>query len=144
MNKTAVFYGILVTIIVLALIISSDLNKPPDLKPKFAQFVTEQFLSKDTTNTYGQNLQVLHGIHSRAQLLDVMQGFTEALGVQCEFCHNIQDFASDENPHKLTARLMIRMDTYIDMHFLESPSMKKVTCFTCHRGQRIPKLVAER
>lgn len=144
MNKTAVFYAILITIIILALIISSDLNKPPDLKPRFANYITEQFLSKDTTNTYGQNLQVLHGIHSKDQLLNVMQGFTEALGVKCVFCHNIQDFASDENPHKITARLMIRMDTYIDKHFLESPDMKKVTCFTCHRGQSIPKLVAER
>lgn len=144
MNKTAVIYAILITIVILALIVSSDLNKPPDLKPKFAEFVTEQFLSKDTTNTYGQNLQVLHGIHSRNQLLNVMQGFTEALGVQCVFCHNIQDFAGDENPHKITARLMIRMDTYIDEHYLGNPKMKKVTCFTCHRGQSIPKLVAER
>lgn len=144
MNKTAVFYGALITIIVLALIISSDLNKTPDLKPKFADFVTEQILSKDTTNTYGDNLKVLHGIHSKEQLLNVMRGFTEALGVKCEFCHNVNNFASDEKMPKRVARVMIRMVRNIDERYLDGPQMKKVTCFTCHRGQEIPKLVAER
>ena len=144
MNKTAVFYGTLITIIVLALIISSDLNKTPDYRPKFAGFVTEQILSKDTTNTYGENLQVLHGIHSKEQLLNVMQGFSEALGVKCEFCHNTDNFASDAKAPKRMARIMIRMVRNIDQNYLNGPQMKKVTCFTCHRGEAIPKLVAER
>jgi photosynthetic reaction center cytochrome c subunit len=129
---------------VLALIISSDLNKTPDFKPKYADFVTEQILSKDTTNTYGENLQVLHGIHSKAQLLNVMRGFSEALGVQCDFCHNTDNFASDAKMPKRMARIMIKMVRNIDENYLNQPMMKKVTCFTCHRGQEIPKLVAER
>ncbi len=144
MNKTAVFYGVLVTIIVIALIISSDLNKTPDLKPVFADSVTAQILSPDTSNTYGDNLKVLHGIHSRAQLLNVMRGFTEALGVKCEFCHNTDNFASDEKIQKRTAREMIHMVANIDENYLDGPRMEKVTCFTCHRGQSIPKLVVER
>ncbi|MCL5268752.1 MAG: c-type cytochrome [Bacteroidetes bacterium] len=141
MNKTAIFYGVLVTVIVLALIISSDLYKLPETKPMYADFVTEQILNPDTTNTYGEDLRVLHGIHSRAQLMDVMNGFTEALGVQCAFCHNINDFASDEKPTKRMARLMIRMVTNIDTHYINQPNWEKVTCFTCHRGKSIPKLV---
>lgn len=144
MNKTAVFYGTLITIIVLALIISTDLNKTPDFKPKFANYVTEQILSKDTTNTYGDNLKVLTGIHSKPQLLNVMRGFAEALGVKCDFCHNTDNFASDEKMPKRVARVMIRMVRNIDENYLNAPMMKKVTCFTCHRGQEIPKLVAER
>ena len=74
MNKTAIFYGSLVTIVILALIISSDLNKPRPIKPEFAKYVTESILSKDTTNTYGDNLQVLNDIHSKTQLLNVIFG----------------------------------------------------------------------
>lgn len=141
MNKTAIFYGVLITIIILALIISSDVYSPPDTKPIYAGFVTEQILSPDTTNTYGENLKVLHGIHSRAQLLDVMRGFTEALGVQCTFCHNINDFASDEKPTKQMARMMIKMVANIDTRYIDQPNWEKVTCYTCHRGNSIPKLV---
>jgi Photosynthetic reaction centre cytochrome C subunit len=144
MNKTAVVYAVLVTIIVLALIVSSDLNKTPDLKPKYADFVTQQILSTDTTNSFGDNLKVLRGIHSRDQLLNVMRGFTEALGVKCDYCHNTDNFASDEKMEKRTARVMIRMVTNIDRNYLDGPRMEKVTCFTCHRGASIPKLVVER
>lgn len=144
MNKTAIFYGILVTLIIVVLIISSDLTRPPKIKPQFAHYVTAQIMSRDTTNTYGQNLQVLHGIHSLPQLENVMRGFNEALGVQCTFCHNIKDFASDEKPTKAMARLMIRMVTNIDTRYIDKPDWEKVTCFTCHRGKPIPKLVLQK
>jgi hypothetical protein len=144
LNKTAVFYGILIAVIVLALIISSNLNKTPNLKPQYADFVTNQILSPDSSNSFGENLKALHGIHSRDQLINVMRGFTEALGVKCDFCHNTDNFASDEKIQKRTARLMIRMVANIDNDYLMGPQMEKVTCFTCHRGSSIPKLVAER
>ncbi len=144
MNKTAVFYGILITIIVLALIISANLNKTSGVQPKFADFVTGQILSEDKTNTFGDNLKVLHGIRSRDQLLNVMRGFTEALGVKCEFCHNTTDFASDEKIQKRTARVMINMVANVDNNFLTGPQTEKVTCFTCHRGSSTPKLVSMR
>ncbi|MGO9480642.1 MAG: c-type cytochrome [Candidatus Kryptoniota bacterium] len=142
MNKTAVYYGTLVTIIVLALIVSANLNKAPDMKPKFADDVTNQILSPDSTNSFGDNLKVLHGIHSREQLMNVMRGFTEALGVKCEFCHNTDNFASDEKIQKRTARVMIKMAANIDENYLVGPQIEKVTCFTCHRGSSVPKLVA--
>lgn len=144
MNKTAVYYGTLITIIILALIVSSNLNKTPDLKPKFADYVTNQILSPDSANTFGDNLKVLHGIHSRDQLLNVMKGFAEALGVKCDFCHNTDNFASDEKIQKRTARVMINMVRNIDQNYLTGPQTEKVTCFTCHRGASVPKLVAER
>jgi len=143
-NKTAVFYGVLITVIVLALIVSANINKTPNLKPRFADFVTDQILSPDSSNTFGDNLKVLHGIRSRDQLLNVMRGFAEALGVKCDFCHNTDNFASDEKIQKQTARLMIRMVANIDNNYLIDPQMEKVTCFTCHHGSSIPKLVASR
>ncbi len=144
MNKTAMYYGALIVFVILALIISSDLNKVPDLHPKFASFVTSAIMDSEGPNTFGQNLQVLHGITSRGQLLNVMRGFQEALGVKCDFCHNKQDFASDDKPQKRMARVMITMVRNIDSNYLNAPGLEKVTCFTCHRGRSIPKLVAVR
>lgn len=144
MNKTAVFYGILVTIVILALIISANINKSPEQKAQFASYVVEQLNSSDTINTYGKNLQVIHGIHSRDQLLNVMRGFTEALGVKCEFCHDIQDFPSDSKPQKRVARIMIKMVQNINSNFLNDPEKEKVSCFTCHRGKEIPELTFAR
>jgi|YelNatPaOPRAMG01_1025707.scaffolds.fasta_scaffold00070_76 Photosynthetic reaction centre cytochrome C subunit. len=144
MNKTAVFYGILVTIVILALIVSANINKSTERKARFASFVIEQLSSPDTTNTYGKNLQVIHGIHSKDQLLNVMRGFTEALGVKCEFCHDLQDFPSDAKPQKRVARIMIKMVDNINSNFLNDPQKEKVSCFTCHRGQETPGLTFAR
>ncbi|MGC8595334.1 MAG: c-type cytochrome [Candidatus Kryptoniota bacterium] len=144
MSKTAIFYGILVTIIILALIVSANINKSPERKAHFASFVIQQLNTSDTTNTYGKNLQIIHGIHSKDQLLNVMRGFTEALGVKCEFCHDTQDFSSDAKPEKRTARIMIKMVENINSNFLSDPQKEKVSCFTCHRGQEIPKLTFSR
>lgn len=144
MNKTAVFYGILITIIILALIVSSSLNRTTDLKPKFADFITDQIMSRDSSNSFGDNLKTLHGIHARDQLMGVMRGFTEALGVKCDFCHDRDNFASDEKIEKRTARFMIIMVANIDKNYLAGPQTEKVTCFTCHRGSSVPKLTASR
>jgi len=144
MNKTAALYAILITVIILALIVSANLNKAPEIKPKYADFVAQQITSGDTSNSFGQNLKVLHGIHSRDQLLNVMKGFTEALGVKCDYCHNTDNFASDEKVQKRMARVMIKMVGNIDEDYLNGPMMEKVTCFTCHRGSATPKLVITR
>ncbi|HEY9167203.1 MAG TPA: c-type cytochrome [Candidatus Kryptonia bacterium] len=140
MNKTAAFYGVLITIIVLALIVSANLNKTPELKPKYADLVENQIMSADTSNSFGQNLHALHGIHSRDQLMNVMRGFTEALGVKCDYCHNTDNFPSDEKVQKRMARLMIKMVGNIDHDYLNAPQMEKVSCFTCHRGSTTPKM----
>ena len=68
-----------------------------------------------------------------------MQAFAAALGVQCTHCHVQGDFASDENPKKETARLMIRMVNSINAGFLGG----KADCMLCHRGSAIPTTAAE-
>ena len=47
----------------------------------------------------------------------VMRSFTQALGVQCVYCHVQGDFASDANPKKEVARKMIAMVRQIDASF---------------------------
>lgn len=93
-----------------------------------------------------KNLQVLP---DDTDLRKVMHGFTDSLGVECEFCHtkadpvtHREDRASDANPMKDTARYMIRMTDDLNSKYLaEVPNVKDkatVTCGTCHRGQKEP------
>lgn len=82
-----------------------------------------------------KNLKIL----KPEQLRPAMESFRAALGVQCTFCHVRGDFASDENPHKNTARMMLTMVQEINAKFPGNANARTyVTCYTCHRGQKEP------
>jgi photosynthetic reaction center cytochrome c subunit len=75
-----------------------------------------------------------------------MQLMNQALGVACGHCHTRNNFASEENPRKATARRMIEMTQAINKQFFpeyrpapETSRFGKVTCFTCHKGSEKPK-----
>jgi hypothetical protein len=70
------------------------------------------------------------------QVGHAMYGFDVSLGVDCNFCHS-RDFAADSNPMKEMARRMINMNKQIN-------ATARVTCFTCHREQPIPKNLPDR
>jgi hypothetical protein len=96
-----------------------------------------------------KNLKVLPKNISEAALDKIMDGFNDALGVSCDFCHtktNKADelnFASDIKPEKSAARKMMLMTYEINMkHFgatknrLEPQTIK---CITCHRQKPYPE-----
>ena len=97
------------------------------------------------------NLKVLPKDTSPEDLMKIMFGFSQQLGVQCTFCH-VQDaatkhpnFASDEKPEKNTARTMMLMTQEVNAKYLSqihdpdaAPDQKTVTCGTCHRGHSMP------
>ena len=88
-----------------------------------------------------RNLQVLPSDIPQAQLMQVMQSFTRALGVQCSYCHVAGDFASDANGHKNIARGMLRLTQRLNRELLpeiEGLGEPRVSCFTCHRGEAQP------
>jgi hypothetical protein len=98
------------------------------------------------------NLQVFPKDTTRAQIVPIMQGWTQALGVRCDHCHidegrgGRQDFAADEKAPKKTARVMLRMAMDINNKFkteLTTPNVVQVQCVTCHRGVTIPKQLAD-
>jgi len=98
------------------------------------------------------NLQVLDKAMSRRDLVEVMKGFTRGLGVRCQHCHVYRgadpddltqfDFANDDKTEKKTARVMMRMTATINHDLLQgvgdAANPTRVTCFTCHRGERRP------
>ena len=81
-----------------------------------------------------KNLKVLPpGTDIRA----TMGSFKEGLGVACSYCHVQGNFASDENPKKDLARLMIRIVKDVNSKLPDGVS--RVACYTCHRGEVKPK-----
>ncbi len=58
---------------------------------------------------------------------------------QCAYCHNVNDFASDEKYQKVVARRMIQMTRDININWQKHVQQTGVTCYTCHRGNPIPQ-----
>jgi hypothetical protein len=90
----------------------------------------------------GRNLQVLPRDIPQERLMLIMRHWSQALGVQCSYCHVPGNFRSDENPHKNIARGMVRMTNRINEELLPpvvGPSAEpRVNCYACHRGEAIP------
>jgi photosynthetic reaction center cytochrome c subunit len=84
-----------------------------------------------------KNLKILTGM-PREQVIMTMRAFTAALGVQCVYCHVQGDFASDDNPKKETARMMLTMAREINSKFPDGATVRHVSCYTCHRGATTP------
>jgi photosynthetic reaction center cytochrome c subunit len=83
-----------------------------------------------------KNLKVL----TPDNLIPTMQGFVAGLGLAdkggCNFCHEA-DRSSDAKMEKVMARMMISMAKDINSKFPDGK--EHVTCYTCHRGDPMPK-----
>jgi hypothetical protein len=94
------------------------------------------------------NLKVLPKDTTGPQVIAIMRGFEGDLGVECAYCHakdpatGHPNFASDANPMKDRARVMIKMAQAINSDYLpqltEPKAQSQVTCGTCHRGMAKP------
>jgi hypothetical protein len=101
------------------------------------------------------NLQVLPREITQPQLIQIMQGFNAALGVNCDHCHVFlgqgnpgTNMASDDKQPKKTARLMLTAArdfnaklTPADLGKAPNADVTPVMCGTCHRGKAIPDYV---
>jgi hypothetical protein len=79
-----------------------------------------------------KNLKIL----KPEEVMTVMRTFTSGLGVRCDFCHMQGDMASDANPHKVTARMMLSMTR--DLNAAHFNGKERITCYTCHHGAQEP------
>ena len=94
------------------------------------------------------NLKVLPKDLTGPQVIAIMRKFEGDLGVECTYCHakdpatNRPNFASDENPIKDRARVMIKMANAINTEYLtqltDPKAQNPVTCGTCHQGMPQP------
>ena len=87
MKKMALFYTGLLTLVIIGLIIAIDLNKK------------DNEISIDAVawaqGRFGRNLQVLTDVRSKEQLQKIMEGISDALGVKCNYCHDVNNYSSD-------------------------------------------------
>lgn len=109
------------------------------ISPVLAQAPTPTVVESPT-------VKVLTGLLA-PQFQEEMNFMTQALGVTCNTCHARGNFASEEKPEKLTARRMLEMTRAINKQNFPDHAPKpgesvlgRVTCYTCHQGERTPKL----
>lgn len=84
-----------------------------------------------------KNIQIFKGVPA-GRIATAMAGISLSLGARCNYCHNPDDFASDEKDAKKTAREMIKMRGEINARF---PTLGNTFgCFTCHHGHQTPEI----
>ncbi|MGB8264855.1 MAG: photosynthetic reaction center cytochrome c subunit family protein [Candidatus Velthaea sp.] len=74
---------------------------------------------------------------------NAMYGVARSLGVNCLFCHNTADFITLR--YYPTNKLALRMFYMVDQinHHYFPPSVKAVTCYTCHQGEKWPSALVK-
>lgn len=89
-----------------------------------------------------KNVQVLGNL-SEAQFTSFMVAMTAWIAPNegCGYCHNVQNFADDSVYTKSVSRTMIQMTQAINSNWNTHVKDTGVTCYTCHRGNAIPKEV---
>jgi len=87
-----------------------------------------------------ENVQVL-GDLSTTQMVRVMVSMSAWVtgGEGCSYCHVIENPALDVKYPKVVARRMLQMVRYINSHWKDHVGETGVTCYTCHRGNPVPR-----
>jgi photosynthetic reaction center cytochrome c subunit len=86
------------------------------------------------------NVQVLQGLTSAQVWGYMVQNVSGALGVGCQYCHDINNFAKDTYPQKVAARNMMRLVADANTQFIVNlPNWKgnHIQCATCHQAQAV-------
>ncbi len=120
-NKSWLVFPVLIAVGLGSLLIHDKVYARQETKPKF-----------------GKNLQVLTFINSKEELKGWMHMIKTSLGVDCDYCHNTDNFASDAKPPKRVARVMIKMLLQIRKDYFSFPNAPQPTCYTCHQGHKKP------
>src|SRR4030095_16787816 len=97
------------------------------------QFALTGAMSQDKpAEKFFKNIQALKGIPS-SQIAGLMNDYSKALGVSCEYCHVEGDLAKADKPtHKSTVRDIL-MTREINDKYKHS-----VDCMQCHQGKARP------
>lgn len=92
-----------------------------------------------------RNVQVLNDVSVAEfnRTMIAMSTWVAGTG-NCQYCHNIVNFASDTQPNgktiytKIVARRMLQMTRQINGQYSQHVKMTGVTCYTCHLGKPLP------
>jgi photosynthetic reaction center cytochrome c subunit len=89
-----------------------------------------------------KNVQIL-GDLSVGQFARSMVSITSWIAPKegCTYCHNAANFAEDTKYTKVVARRMLQMTQHINSEWKTHVAAVGVTCYTCHRGNAVPKQI---
>jgi len=92
-------------------------------------------------STVYKNVKVLGdlSVGQFTRLMVSMSSWVAPADQGCLYCHNPANFAEDSKYTKLVARRMVEMTRHINKDWQPHVSATGVTCYTCHRGQPVPK-----
>jgi photosynthetic reaction center cytochrome c subunit len=126
----------------------------------------DQYVSGDSYLAMGQyagefpepqNVIVLEGLSTTGVIGYMLNHMTAAMGVNCTYCHSLDNFAADvwEGPgaeeamaNKMLAREYLRMVADLNQNWLtqlpdlvdtKQPYGAQISCATCHYGQAVPQ-----
>lgn len=85
-----------------------------------------------------KNLKVYPKGTSKKDIKKGMKAISKALGVECDFCHDLSALDKD-TPMKEKARDMMRMTMSVNANLKKQGFKQEVTCATCHAGHEKPK-----
>ncbi len=85
-----------------------------------------------------KDLKVLD-FKTEKELKAYMKGMSKDLGVKCKFCHDMDDKSADTK-HKKIARSMMKMTKNLNENQFSWAEEMKVSCWTCHRGEKEPQV----
>ena len=87
-----------------------------------------------------KNIKVLNDL-SYDEFNRVMLSITDWVSPEqgCAYCHNVENLADDSLYTKVVARKMLEMTRHINTDWKAHVAQTGVTCYTCHRGEPVPK-----
>lgn len=90
-----------------------------------------------------QNVKVLNNVSTERfnHLMAAISQWIAPPEQGCNYCHNPNNMASDEIYTKVVARRMLQMTININSNWTGHVKATGVTCYTCHRGNAVPKNV---
>src|SRR5262245_18073882 len=85
----------------------------------------------------GKNLKIYPKGTDVAQIKKDMKQVAKALGVKCEYCHDLEQMDKDSELKK-KARLMMKMVGVVNASLKSYGFIGQVSCVTCDNGQKKP------
>ena len=86
----------------------------------------------------GKNLEVYPKDTEVSVIKKDMKAISKALGVQCDFCHDLDAMDADSEM-KEEARDMMRLTAAANARLKKDGFKQQVSCMTCHAGEKKPK-----
>ncbi|HEX9166797.1 MAG TPA: c-type cytochrome [Gemmatimonadales bacterium] len=114
-------------------------------RAKYVNAIREQIKGREEApaESVFKNIQTLKGMPA-GRLLGMMEmGWSRALGVSCDHCHDPEKWDSDDKRAKLAARDMVGMTRAINADYIRKMANLRgenpvVNCNTCHNGRARP------